>query len=41
VWVSSGDLIGSCNLVEYIGIAVPVVTPLSVGVKEHMLGTRP
>jgi hypothetical protein len=41
VWVSSGDHIGSCNLVEYIGIAVPVVTPLSVGVKEHMLGTRP
>jgi hypothetical protein len=41
VWVNSGSIRGSCNLMEYIGIAVPVVTPLSVGVKEHMLGTRP
>jgi len=40
-WVTSGDIPGSCNLVEYIGIAVPVVTPLSVGVKNNTLGTRP
>jgi hypothetical protein len=41
VWVTSGSIIGQCNLVEYIGIAVPVVTPLSVAVKDKMLGTRP
>jgi hypothetical protein len=41
VWVTSGSIYGQCNLVEYIGIAVPVVTPLSVGVKNSQLGKRP
>jgi sugar lactone lactonase YvrE len=40
-WVNGGDILGSGILMEYIGIAVPVVTPLSEGVKDHMLGTRP
>jgi hypothetical protein len=28
-------------LIEIVGAATPVVTPLSVGVKNNMLGTRP
>ena len=32
VWVSGGELVG---------IATPVVTPTSVGVKNNTLGTRP
>jgi hypothetical protein len=44
VWVANGKLVGSTAVyyvTETIGIAAPVVTPLSVGVKNHMLGTRP
>jgi hypothetical protein len=39
----SGDLwtANSGNIVEYIGASTPVVTPLSVGVKNHTLATRP
>jgi PKD repeat protein len=37
VWVTSG--LGS--IYEFIGPGVPVVTPISVGVKNNMLGTRP
>jgi hypothetical protein len=37
VWV--GD--PAYSVTEIIGAAVPVVTPLSVGVKTNMLGTRP
>lgn len=29
------------SVLEYIGAAVPVVTPLSAGVKNHSLGSRP
>lgn len=36
VWTRSGSAI-----IEYIGIATPVVTPLSVGVKNNTLATRP
>jgi hypothetical protein len=28
-------------LVEFVGAATPVVTPISVGVKNNTLGTRP
>jgi DNA-binding beta-propeller fold protein YncE len=37
VWASSE--LG--NLVEFVGAAVPVVTPLSVGLKNDTLGTMP
>jgi hypothetical protein len=36
IWTRSGQAI-----IEYIGTATPVVTPLSVGVKNNTLGTRP
>jgi hypothetical protein len=36
VWTRSGSAI-----IEYIGTATPVVTPLSVGVKNNTLATRP
>jgi hypothetical protein len=29
------------DLIEFVGAAAPVVTPLSVGVKNNALGTRP
>jgi hypothetical protein len=29
------------SITEMIGVAAPVVTPLSVGVKNNTLGTRP
>jgi hypothetical protein len=38
VWVSN---VSSRNITEFVGAAVPVVTPLSVGVKNGTLGTRP
>ena len=38
VWM----ILSSANTVlEVVGAAVPVVTPLSVGVQNNMLGTRP
>jgi len=39
----SGDvwMIGYQSAVELVGAAVPVVTPISVGVKNNTLGTRP
>jgi hypothetical protein len=37
VWVTNGD----ASISEFIGAATPVVTPLSVGVKNNALGTRP
>jgi hypothetical protein len=37
VWVAAS----STNVVELVGAATPVVTPLSVGVKNNTLGTRP
>ena len=40
VWVSGGNSFQG-SVVEFIGAAVPVVTPLAVGVKNNMLGTRP
>jgi hypothetical protein len=38
IWVTSG---GGTGLTEIIGTATPVVTPISTGVKNHTLGTRP
>ena len=38
VWLSGGV---NANVTEFIGGAAPVVTPLAVGVKNNMLGTRP
>jgi len=37
VWV----LLGNNTVTEYVGVATPVVTPLSVGVKNSKLGTKP
>jgi hypothetical protein len=37
VWV----LLGNNTVTEYIGLAAPVVTPLSVGVKNGKLGAKP
>jgi hypothetical protein len=37
VWVTNGD----ASISEFIGAATPVVTPLSIGVKNNTLGTRP
>jgi hypothetical protein len=39
VWMSDDTTIASA--LEVIGVAAPVVTPLSVGVKNNALGTRP
>jgi hypothetical protein len=36
IWMTTGGFV-----VEYIGISTPVVTPLSVGVKNHTIATRP
>jgi len=36
LWVPGGN-----SAVEFVGIATPVVTPLSVGVRDNKLGTRP
>lgn len=44
VWVNSNYASGtsySFYLGEMVGAAAPVVTPLSVGVKNNTLGTRP
>ena len=38
VWVTNN---GNSTVSEFIGAAVPVVTPLAVGVKNNTLGTRP
>jgi streptogramin lyase len=38
VWVTNS---GNNDIVEFIGAAAPVVTPLSVALKNHELGTRP
>jgi hypothetical protein len=40
--MGSGNLCGNSNdgLIELIGIATPVVTPLGTGVKNNTLGTR-
>ena len=38
LWSANFD---KSNVTEIIGIAAPVVTPLSVGVKNNTLGTRP
>jgi sugar lactone lactonase YvrE len=40
VWVADGG-IGSLDIIEFIGAAVPVVTPLAAGVASNTLGTRP
>jgi hypothetical protein len=39
VWTANGNPYK--NVLELIGAATPVVTPLSVGVKNNTLGTRP
>jgi streptogramin lyase len=39
VWVASDDNVGP--LTEFVGAAVPVVTPLSAGAAYGMLGTKP
>jgi streptogramin lyase len=39
VWVASDDNVGP--LTEFVGAAVPVVTPLSAGATYGMLGTKP
>jgi PKD repeat protein len=40
VWLSNGAQ-GANNVIEFVGIATPVTTPLAVGVKNNMLGMRP
>lgn len=40
VWVADGG-VGSVDLIEFVGAAVPVVTPLAAGVVNNTLGTRP
>jgi hypothetical protein len=37
VWI----LLGNNSLKEYVGVATPVVTPLSLGVKQNKLGAKP
>ena len=37
IWI----LLGNNSVKEYVGLAAPVVTPLSVGVNENKLGTKP
>ncbi len=37
VWVA----MSSSNIVQMVGAATPVVTPLSLGVRNNTLGTRP
>jgi hypothetical protein len=37
VWV----VMAANNVIEMVGVATPVVTPLSLGVKNNTLGTRP
>ncbi|MGO9336289.1 MAG: hypothetical protein ACLPY1_02155 [Terracidiphilus sp.] len=39
VWVLGGS--SPSRVTEFVGVAVPVVTPLSVGVQKNKLGTRP
>lgn len=39
IWVTNQA--GSCSIVEFIGIAAPVVTPIAAAVKNNTLGTRP
>jgi hypothetical protein len=39
VWVASDDNVGP--LAEFVGAAVPVVTPLAAGATYKQLGTRP
>ena len=39
IWVANTS--GSCSIVEFIGIAAPVVTPIVTAVKNNTLGTRP
>jgi streptogramin lyase len=38
VWVTNND---EASISQFVGAATPVVTPLSVGVKNNTLGTRP
>jgi len=38
VWAP--DILGT-RVWEFVGAATPVMTPLAVGVKNNMLGTRP
>jgi len=38
VWSANYD---TSTVTEILGIAAPVVTPLSVGAKNNTLGTRP
>lgn len=37
IWV----LLGNNSVKEYVGLASPVITPLSLGVKESKIGTKP
>ena len=39
IWVTNAG--GTSSIVEFIGIAAPVVTPIAVAVKNNTLGTRP
>jgi hypothetical protein len=39
VWIASGLYYG--GLIELIGAATPVVTPIAVGTKTNTLGARP
>jgi len=41
VWLFTNPFASTAALVEMVGLAVPVVTPLSLGVKNNTLGTRP
>jgi len=40
VWATNQGF-SSYSVTEFIGAGTPVVTPLAVGVKNNMLGTRP
>ncbi len=39
IWVANTS--GSCSIVEFIGIAAPVVTPIAAAVMNNTLGKRP
>lgn len=38
VWVTNN---GNSSVTEFIGVGVPVITPLAAGVASNKLGTRP
>jgi hypothetical protein len=42
LWIANSNYrVSSATIVEFVGMAAPVVTPLAAAVKSNMLGTRP